>query len=392
MKKLFVAVLAIAALAACQKDEVRLIETNKKAISITIANAVDATRAVEAGEAFETAKGSEGQIQNKAPKAAAATTDQLYVLFANSGNSILEVHKFNEAVGEPVSDAAADVEGVYTYTFHNVSESVTQVAVVRPAVGVTPATGEKLDDYQEAARAVDAMEQIDLDKIALYGYAELNYVGECSVPSEKHDENYVYDLYAAKVRVAPTIARVEVFGFDCTDLGETTGAIAEGQNLTGGFDSLNLEKIEWGGVVEENPVYYYTFEAGQTLEGVYAGGGVDEAGKFLTQTPVAWTAGDGKAIAWNIDPKAAVPTKGGNMMVVTMHADRHDNPIPVTNNTETLSIGFTNVTAFEAGKIYTLDVEFLEENLDTSNESICVEVEVTIDNWEIEVVEYEFNN
>ena len=99
-----------------------------------------------------------------------------------------------------------------------------------------------------------------------------------------------------------------------------------------------------------------------------------------------------KVIAWNIDPTAAVPTIDASEMVVTMHANRIDNPIPANNNTKTLSIGFDGITSFEPGKIYRMDVHFGENNLDESNEAICVEVEVEIANWVVVEVTPVFGN
>ena len=46
MKKLFVAVLAIAALAACNKEEATILNTSKKSVSMTILNGGEATRAI----------------------------------------------------------------------------------------------------------------------------------------------------------------------------------------------------------------------------------------------------------------------------------------------------------------------------------------------------------
>lgn len=393
MKKLFVAVLAIAALAACNKDnDMKFIESNKKAVSIVIANGVSDTRALGEVPAFDTNDGATGTIEDKAVAGACASTEQLVVLFANSANTVVEAWKFADADASTYDgdDSVATGEN-YAYLFHNISESVTQVAVVRTTE--TTHVGKNLSVYQQAAANVDALENVDLATIPLYGNSGLTANGTCTVPTD-HNTSYTYNLYTAEIDVVPTIARVEIVGFACDggtaadgiELGTITGQIAEGQPLTGGYDSLNLEKIEWGAAKE----YKYTFAEDQTLLGVYAGGVTD--GKYNTRDRVDWTAGVDKVIAWNIDPTAAVPTIDASEMVVTMHANRIDNPIPANNNTKTLSIGFDGITSFEPGKIYRMDVHFGENNLDESNEAICVEVEVEIANWVVVEVTPVFGN
>lgn len=407
MKKLFVAVLALAALAACNKDnDMKFVESNKKAVGIVITNS-DMTRALAEGVAVDENDGSVGKIKDQAPVGLCATTEELVVLFANSANVVVEAWTFDKAeAGTLASDnsVAEDLNATtQAYIFHNVSESVTQVAVVRPAVGVTPAPGDKLEVYQQAAINVDAMdvEQVDLNTIPLYGNSALTYTGD-KCKWEQHGETVIYNLYTAHVDVAPTIARVEVLGFDCLDLGQTTLKIAKGELkedgtvYTGGYDSLALKSIAWGGASE----YTFAFGAADVLTGVY--GGLNEAGEIVEQDRVAYVPGKDtkKAIVWNIDPTAVVPDVDANKMVVTMDANRIDNPIPVNNREKTLSIGFTlkegetatQISKFEAGKIYRINVPFNESNLDETNEAICVEVEVEIANWIEVIVTPEFGN
>ena len=124
MKKLFIAALALASVVACSKDGVSQLESSKKAVSITIANGTSTTRAVEEMAAFDTNDGGVGSIQDQATAAACAETDELVVLFANNAGTVEEAYSFAEA-------EATTTAGQYTYTWHNVSESVTQGAVVR---------------------------------------------------------------------------------------------------------------------------------------------------------------------------------------------------------------------------------------------------------------------
>ena len=139
MKKLFIAAMALATIVSCSKDDAgdAVLESSKKAISITIANAVPATRAVPSKDAV--AVGGAGTIKAQEGNQAAASTDELVVLFANKGGNVVEAIALKNGDvatdGNVANDANAkpDVKGKYTYTFHNVHESVTQVAVVRYA-------------------------------------------------------------------------------------------------------------------------------------------------------------------------------------------------------------------------------------------------------------------
>ncbi len=91
MKKLFVAVLAIAGLVACNKDtDMEFLQSNKKAIEISISNYVEDTRVINAPDATEvTNLAKVGTIEALAEdKFAAAEAGQLVVLFANNANNV----------------------------------------------------------------------------------------------------------------------------------------------------------------------------------------------------------------------------------------------------------------------------------------------------------------
>ena len=76
MKKLFVAVLALGALASCQKDETPVQEAQNKTIEINVLNLVEESRAVIGGE---TAQGTEKLC---------AEFGQLKVLFVEASGKI----------------------------------------------------------------------------------------------------------------------------------------------------------------------------------------------------------------------------------------------------------------------------------------------------------------
>lgn len=403
MKKIFIVAMALAAFVSCSKDDgVKQLQSSKKAVAITIANGSTETRAtVTTPVAADKIAGGTATIQDQATAGACANVNELVVLFANANGTVEEAYTFpqGQAVGQ---------DGKYTYRWHNVSESVTQVAVVRDIVdGVANVDtddylGKKIADYKANAENVDAMENIDITKIDLYVSSTLDPNGDCEITDTHTNTKWTYKLYTADVTIAPAIARVEITGIACDVatcsatnhadahvshvLGGTTLAAANGQLVSGGYDELALGKLTWG----DNDEYKFDL-TGNTLKGIY------EKGNKTARTPVWYTpteggAADGTAdaIVWNINPSAKVPQIGDDPMVIKMEASAYD--YTVVNTGKSLSIGFKNVTEFAPGNIYRFNINFGENNLDASNEAICVEVKVTIQPWVVVTVQPEFGN
>ena len=407
MKKLFIVAMALAAFVSCSKDDgVKQLQSSKKAVAITIANGSTETRAtVTKPVAADKIAGGTATIQDQATAGACADVKELVVLFANANGTVEEAYTFpqGQVVGE---------DGKYTYRWDGVSESVTQVAVVRDIVdGVANVNtdsylGDKIADYKANAEDVDAMENIDITKIDLYVSSTLDPNGDCKITDTHTNTEWTYKLYTADVTIAPAIARVEITGIACDVatcsakdhadahvshvLGGTTLAAAKGQLVSGGYDELALGKLTWG----DNDEYKFDL-TGNTLKGIYKG---NEAEDYETPrdpvwyTPTEGGAADGTAdaIVWNINPSAKVPQIGNDPMVIEMVASAYD--YTVVNTGKSLSIGFKNVTEFAPGNIYRFNINFGENNLDASNEAICVEVKVTIQPWVVVTVQPEFGN
>ena len=403
--------MALAAFVSCSKDDgVKQLQSSKKAVAITIANGSTETRATitEPVAADETAGGT-ATIQDQATAGPCANVNELVVLFANANGTVEEAYTFPQ--GQAVGG-----DGKYTYRWHNVSESVTQVAVVRHfnqgVLDITPTNyvGDAISDYKAYAEDVDAMENIDITKIDLYVSSTLDYSGPCTIPDPEKNTEWTYSLYTADVTIAPAIARVEITGIACDEatcsatdhatahvshvLGGTTLAAAKGQLVSGGYDELALGELTWG----DNDEYKFNL-TGNTLKGIYKG---NKAEDYKTaRTPVWYTPtevvaegetadGTADAIVWNINPSAKVPQLNDDPMVIKMEASAYD--YTVVNTSKTLSIGFKNVTEFAPGNIYRFNINFGENNLDASNEAICVEVKVTIQPWVVVTVQPEFGN
>ena len=399
MKKLFVAVLAIAALAACNKEnDMEFLQSNKKAVEISIANYVEDTRVIDAPAATEVDNLAKvGTIEALAEdQFAAAKAEELVVLFANNANNVEQAF----ALKDYTVNAGK-------YRFHDINESVTQVAIVRDATvaGSTGAwtytydinadgyVGKNLSTYRDNA-LVEYADNFGVEGMDLFAVSKIETDGtKCTMTDEHDNKTYEYTLFTATVKVQPMLARVEITNFQCTDLGETTLAAVTDPTVTGGYDHLTLGTLTFGG----NKTYNFN---NYVLKGKYCPKG-DDAGdcKNYFDQIFDGTENNGKAIAWNISvntPYPAVKTvdgkevAGDNALQVKMEAYAHD--YKVVNTSKTLSVGFKGADKFEAGKIYRIAIPFKESNLDASNEAICVEVEVIIANWVVVPVTPVFGN
>lgn len=384
MKKLFVSLMAVAALVSCSKENEDVILTSsKKSVAITISNEVPQTKAIPEPEQTPVAGGGAATIAKQENGRAVAETDELVVLFANNAGKVVEAYSFEEA--EKV-ETTEDNEGVWEYRYHNVHESVTQVAVVRHAEPEGGYVGTALSTYAAAAAVEDR--NVALNDLELYGSAKLNDSGTtckaANIEAGGHVTEYEYKLYTAEVEVVPTLARVEIVGISCLDLGETTLASVTDPSVTGGFDEMVLNNIQFGG----DKKYTYTFDATKDiLKGIYADNQSTTPRDLTSYVPGA-PATD-MAIAWNIAPSVPFFSQG-NPMVLSLTATAYD--YEVTNKAKTLTIvGDNNGNkSFERSKIYRMEINFNESNLDATNDEICVDVTVTIANWVVVSVDPTF--
>ena len=206
MKKLFVAVLAIAGLVACNNEPETIFNSSMKSVALTIANSNEATRAItdaSAGAEFE-----------------CATAADLTVLFADQSGKVIETRALTAGVNE---------DG--TYTFHKLPETVQQVGVIALRGKTAPAT-------LDAAEAIWKTETLEAEvaNIVVYGKSgQMEQNNTCTV------DGVNYPLFEGEVRVAPYHTRFEVLEFKCTDLGQNEY----------GYSKITLNKMTYGGQYEQ---------------------------------------------------------------------------------------------------------------------------------------------
>lgn len=206
MKKLFVAVLAIAGLVACNNEPETIFNSSMKSVALTIANSNEATRAITDTSATE--------------DFTCADAADLTVLFADATGKVVESRNLTAGTNE---------DG--TYTFHKLPETVQQVGVIALRGNAAPAT-------LGAADALWKTETLEAEvaNIVVYGASgQMTQDGTCPL------DGVNYPLFKGKVHVAPYHTRFEVLEFKCTDLGTNEY----------GYSKITLNKMTYGGQYEQ---------------------------------------------------------------------------------------------------------------------------------------------
>ena len=375
MKKLFVAVLAIAGLVACNNEpETVVVESQNKSVAITIANANDDTRAAAGTTTPATAN----------TQAAVADATDLKILFAAGDVILKELPLVGTAGthgegnnGEYMygTKPATGING--DYFFHNVPASVTKVAIVRyettdegKDIDIVPGST-KLSEVLALAESTSVNETREIDDVCLYGDAALGAKGSECVEID----GVKYYVYPAEVTVESKLARLEINNIECYDLGNDND---DDKLETVGIDELTLKTLAWG--ADKSNTIDLT---GVVLKGSFDGvtnDGAEDAG----YTDRAHKLESGKVWSWNFAPEAYTNIE------LTMDAKAHTYQLPSTALTLTvkdLEYNGKSVKSegYKANNIYQLDLRFSEDNIG-GQEGVCVDVTVSIVDWTVNVV------
>ena len=360
MKKLFVAVLAIAALAACNKEEVNgpALDSKNKAVQITIVNGNGGTRA----EGGVTAAGKDQE--------ACAEASDLVVLFSDGTNVL---HKSSLTGHDAAEDATqyiqSDCDDENTYVWHNVPYNVTKIAVVRTN-GTEADAFTTLAEYSTLAENEDANIARSLEEIVLYGESALTDTGETHVV-----DNTNYHIWKADVTVAPKFARFEVHSIKCKDLGE---ANVVSTDLDYGFDELDIVSLTWNGK-------YTAKDIAGTIYGTYNPAEVKADANRKSEGRSNELKPETGVWSWNV-----LPEQGFTGMQVALKAYAYD--YALAEDARNLTLNVTGLSTkedlsdvdnkFEAENIYTINLVFEEGNI-MDPEGLCVKVNVTINPWTV---------
>lgn len=363
MKKLFVAVLAIAALAACNKEEADLVlDSSKKSVTISVANLSSDTR-------YETTPSNDAGDDDLV----CATDATLNVIFTDASKNKVTAVLLNSGV----YDAEAK-----TYTFHQLPESVKGFFVVGSRA--------KALDFANVSAAESAwkadQQGAQWDDVVVYGLCEdwANVGGATCV----HEGNE-YLLYTGSVKVAPYKARIEISAITCDDLGDRNRDFIlddEGKPTTEldlttvGYEKATVTKMGINnGLTELTNLGTMDAAATPAVKALYP-----------TETGKVWS--------WNVDPAAVANylvyldvTVDAQPYYSVVNANRHIQAEKyAATEADLAGVADGYITEFLSGHVYKMTVPFSEKDLDDNSSLICVEVSVEIADWVVHTITPEF--
>ena len=345
MKRFFIAALALVAVVGCNKDDegTSVLETSKKSMAITIANALPEGRTVT----------------DAAPTQNAACTkaeDLVFGFCDGSGNVLTKLTLADATISGSV------------YTFHGLPQQVSEVFAIANGAGANKITKDTHIATLQAAHALWEAQTVDVewDEIVVFGHDAAQHKVDSATGEEVFCEvdGHKYPLYEAKFTVTPNHARLEVGQISCTDLGNH-------------FKKLTLNKMAVAEVLE------HSFGAN---------------GEVLTPDAKTLKAGEGKVWSWNLSKVTNAITRPDLDLYVTVEGNGWTVPAgtevrrvtvvdykapPQYPNLATNVNDNGNLKYFLPGEIYTMNLDFKEENITTDMGYLCVTVNVTIANWVI---------
>lgn len=361
MKKLFVAVLALAALAACNKEEADLVmDSSKKSVTISVANLSSDTR-------------HETTPSNDAGEDLVCATDAtLNVIFTDANK--------NKVTAVLLSEGAYDATAK-TYTFHQLPESVKGFFVVGSRA--------KALDYASVSAAETAwkadQQGAEWNDVVVYGLCEdwANVNGATCV----HEGNE-YLLYTGSVKVAPYKARIEISAINCDDLGDRNRDYIKDDE---GNDTTELDLTTVG--YEKATVTKMGINS--ALAELTNLGTMDAAAVPAVKALYPAT---GKVWSWNVDPAAVADYLV--YLDVTVDAQPYYSVVNANRSIKAEKYAATDavvegvvdgyITEFLSGHVYKMTVPFSEKDLDDNSSLICVEVSVEIADWVVHTIKPEF--
>ena len=397
MKKLFVAVLALGALASCQKENLPTEEAQSKTIEINVLNLVGESRAIAGGE---TAQGTEELC---------AEFGELNVLFVDANGKIAFEDTLVSNNENMTDDDHAAITGEYvkdeTYNkdgkrrWHNVPSTIKKIAVVRYENGDFPnntTVGLDLEkDVLALAKNMEKNVYRPIETMVLCGVGTLSDTGETHMVGDA-----LYHVWQANVNVAPKFARFEIRKIKCLELGDSN---ATGEDTDYDFDELVLNSLKWNYKPTEGAAVEYTApdNFGATLYGSYVPaadyaypyddntyeGTADRSAENTTANEYTPNTPNG-AWSWNVLPgefqnlTIDIDAYAYNYRVSYME-DESDRKFPLyVSGLSQSANGEEDGNAFAAGNIYHIDLIFKQENI-KSQDGICVDVEVTVNAWKV---------
>lgn len=428
MKKIFIVAIALAVFVSCSKDDGvdKVLTSKEKSVSVTIQNSViSGTRATVTGETLNpTPNGGEAGLTKQVGTAAGtedaadgstetlvADINQLKILFANQAGQVLhamplvntaddDIHADENGTNEDNNpseyvpgtnpgDELPDGSGVYE--FHRVPEAVTRVAVIRDVnlENAETLVGKTLADIQKDA--VDESDRnVDVQSIFLYAEGDLKVSNKC-YEDTVNGVTTTYNYYTTILDILPQYTRFELVSVSCDDLGKLNTDVDNPNIATVGLDELQLVKftIPLNGK-EYKKTWTVTENNNWTLYGDACTAETCKA-KDIEITADDEQGAAGYAWSWNMAPGKLNLAADSAPMVLDLNADSHH--MFVNNTAKTVKVVSLNGNAefeLKKGEVYRMALSFKESNIDKTDDQLCVQATVTINNWKVVLVTPEF--
>ena len=273
------------------------------------------------------------------------------------------------------------------HIFHQLPSTVSQVQIVGNSAGKT-ITETSVANLKNSV--LNAAGEQTFTNVTLFG-EDTSLEG----PTDDGEDGHGNVLYTATVDLKPLVARFEIGNIACTDLG--SGPVKQfdlsviglmdfnsGVTLAGaasGTEYTLANVLEPGSSPEEGKVIFgeADVEAGWTWDKI--------AGATNITTTDPWNPETNKKFVYQFIPNKLANGKMAQVKLVLDNVKWTDGTSNPFNSVVTAKFqkDGQDLTAFEAGKIYTVDYKFKGENVGPWNpdDVKCVQINVTVASWEV---------
>ena len=388
--------MAVAAttLAACNKEDITpVVEQGNKSVTLNIANLMQTK-----GTGTEVAEGT------------AVKLNSVQVFFADAAGTLYTPKTVD---AKNVADTYFGKGEVVATQFHFLPKAVTKVIVLGNMPEQTATTEAAL---LAAVQDLTVGKEQDPEALSLFGIDTDLTPGDAD--EDIHDEKdetalpHPNPYVQAEVNLVPTVARFEVTGFEYAQVAVAAGQTAPARNYTEmvvnslsmrnwyttatanfagevSVEGASLDPFAGTGLNKDN-IYATYFTKVPTTEWYYdATAYTLKAANNYVQT-VATVTGEGEAAVsdkkcfdYHVFP-GAVP----QFLIELTGKEENGLIAPLFLMTSALKVNNAALTAIEAGKVYRMAMRFDDNNLQAPEK--CVEVAITVDDWNVVVVTPEF--
>lgn len=373
--------------AACNKEDITpVVEQGNKSVTLNIANVFQTK-----GTGTEVAEGT------------AVKLNTVQVFFSDGTN----LHTPKTVDAKNVADTYFGKGEVVATEFHFLPKAVTKVIVLGNMPEQTATTEAAL---LAAVKDLTVGAEQDPENLRLFGIDETLVASGNHPTTDQGAIQHPDPFVKAEVNLVPTVARFEVTGFEYAQVAVAAGQTAPVRDYAEMVvNSLSMRNwyttatSTFAGVVSVDGASLDPFAAttlnkdniyGTYFTQVTAGWYYDataytlNAANNYVQT-VATVTGEGEAAVsdkkcydYHVFP-GAVP-----QFLIELTGKENGVSSPLFLMTSALKVNNAALTAIEAGKVYRMAMKFDDSNLQAPEK--CVEVVITVDDWNVVVVTPEF--